>query len=439
MRGVAEAAAGPIRPIYSARLALQLACVAVVLFVLLGLAFYKPSSMCQKSGHCNWLVIHQNKLVFTLLILIITMMSLSAFLRSTFPQYGSFRVASRGVSSFGTIRKIPFGSNRGTVSSPVRFTNLSGASTRGDLRSQFGSTSSSLVPVLLSLRAGSNGTNGQFRLRSSRSESGHPAEREKPESSDFNNSSAPIDWNHALNLIIKAKANLANQVETASPMVSTQFPELKDLAIQLSEHFARGGKIPMNIMNAILDVSILRHETLPNVIPIFRSVCNTTTGERGSVIVVGDTHGQYLDFYQIIQDQLAGTPSDNNRFVINGDIVDRGTMSIEILTVLLTLKLACDSSVTILRGNHETTMMNKHYGFEKEVLFKFERNRDILAKFRLLFDTLPLAAVIENSLFVVHGGLGQQTANMTISDLNKLDRQTDANEDTISELLWGGK
>jgi hypothetical protein len=242
----------------------------------------------------------------------------------------------------------------------------------------------------------------------------------------------PVDWDEALQLISKARENM-----TADQLSQASSSELRDLALRMAAHFAQRGKIPLKVMDALLDVSIERCDKLPNVIPVNRSV--KSNGERGSVVVVGDTHGQFLDFHFIIQKEVAGTPSDDNRFVINGDIVDRGSMSIEILAVLLTLKLACDSSITILRGNHETTGMNRYYGFEKEVLSKFDRNKALLEKFRTLFATLPLASVIENSVFVVHGGLGRQTSNMTLSELNALDRKTDHNEDSVSELLWGGE
>lgn len=117
---------------------------------------------------------------------------------------------------------------------------------------------------------------------------------------------------------------------------------------------------------------------------------------------------------------LGGFPSIDNKFVFNGDLVDRGSMSTEIVIVLLLMKLIEPHSITILRGNHETTAMNEHYGFEKEVLTKY--NKNILNDFRLLFDCLPLAAILENKIFVVHGGLGPKSSQMSINELNKLNR-----------------
>jgi predicted phosphodiesterase len=190
--------------------------------------------------------------------------------------------------------------------------------------------------------------------------------------------------------------------------------------------------LPGSVMHALLDISITNIKQLPNVVPIGRS--ENEAGERGSIVVVGDTHGQFHDFVEIMH--RAGAPSNENRYIVNGDIVDRGDMSVEILAVLLTYRLACKASVTILRGNHETTLMNSVYGFEEEVLKKFNGDKVLLAKFRSLFDILPFGAVIESKAFVVHGGLGKTTKDLTIEELNQLDRIRGGRE--LWDLLWSG-
>ena len=47
--------------------------------------------------------------------------------------------------------------------------------------------------------------------------------------------------------------------------------------------------------------------------------------------------------------------------------------------------------------------MNKIYGFEGEVLAKYDQT--VMNVFTEVFNWLPLAAVINDSVFVVHGGL----------------------------------
>lgn len=72
----------------------------------------------------------------------------------------------------------------------------------------------------------------------------------------------------------------------------------------------------------------------------------------GSFTVCGDTHGQFYDLCNIFQ--LNGKPSDSNRYLFNGDFVDRGSFSFETVFSLLLLKLANPVSLNMLRGNHET-------------------------------------------------------------------------------------
>ena len=67
--------------------------------------------------------------------------------------------------------------------------------------------------------------------------------------------------------------------------------------------------------------------------------------------VVGDLHGQYLDLCEIFR--IQGLPSPSNYFLFNGDFVDRGTSSYEIMCLLLSLKLRYPEGVHLLRGNHE--------------------------------------------------------------------------------------
>jgi len=46
-------------------------------------------------------------------------------------------------------------------------------------------------------------------------------------------------------------------------------------------------------------------------------------------------------------------PSEDNAFIFNGDFVDRGTCSVEIVMILFSSLLAWPNSVFLNRGNHE--------------------------------------------------------------------------------------
>ena len=83
------------------------------------------------------------------------------------------------------------------------------------------------------------------------------------------------------------------------------------------------------------------------------------------------------------------------------------------------MKLIEPRSVYILRGNHESKEMNRVYGFQKEVLHKYdmevlqvqyhscdgESSKGFISQaLSKLFQVFPIAAVLNNQIFIVHGG-----------------------------------
>jgi serine/threonine-protein phosphatase 5 len=96
-------------------------------------------------------------------------------------------------------------------------------------------------------------------------------------------------------------------------------------------------------------------------------------------------------------------PSEKNWYLFNGDFVDRGSFSCEVVIALFALKLLYPTSFFLARGNHETRSMNRAYGFEGEVRAKYSDTAYEL--FQEAFCALPLVHLVNKKILVVHGGL----------------------------------
>lgn len=128
--------------------------------------------------------------------------------------------------------------------------------------------------------------------------------------------------------------------------------------------------------------------------------------------VVGDTHGQLADVLHIFE--INGVPSPFNQYLFNGDFVDRGDYGVEIAMLIFGYKLLYPDAVHINRGNHECRSQTQVQGFMMEVLDKYNagvvsggknRGNQIYDMFNKCFDALPLCTVLQEHVFVVHGGL----------------------------------
>lgn len=67
-----------------------------------------------------------------------------------------------------------------------------------------------------------------------------------------------------------------------------------------------------------------------------------------------------------------GPPGAGRCYVFNGDYVDRGSWGLEVLLLLAAWKLAAPAgSVSMLRGNHESSTCTLIYGFRSELAAKY--------------------------------------------------------------------
>ena len=151
---------------------------------------------------------------------------------------------------------------------------------------------------------------------------------------------------------------------------------------------------------------------------------------RAPIKIVGDIHGQYHDLLRLLR--LGGFPPDSN-YLFLGDYVDRGRQSIETICLVLAYKIKYPENFFMLRGNHESQAICRIYGFYEECRRRYSVR--VWKSFCGVFDCLPVAAVIEDKIFCVHGGLSPDLHSL--DDIVNISRPTDVPEmGLLCDLLW---
>lgn len=146
--------------------------------------------------------------------------------------------------------------------------------------------------------------------------------------------------------------------------------------------------------------------------------------------VCGDIHGQYSDLLRIFE--FSGFPPRSN-YLFLGDYVDRGKQSLETICLLLAYKIKYPQNFFLLRGNHECASVNRIYGFYDECKRRF--NVRLWKTFTDSFNCLPVAALIDDKILCMHGGLSPDLNNLNL--IRRLPRPTDIPEKgLLCDLLW---
>ena len=183
----------------------------------------------------------------------------------------------------------------------------------------------------------------------------------------------------------------------------------------------------------------------------------------GDFIIVGDIHGSFHDLLRI----LNFVKINNSKVLFLGDYVDRGCFSLECITILFALKVMHPDTFFLIRGNHEFDTMCNKYGFKSEIvsikksqsliiprksnevdqLNNYDEHHNIMYCYRYsdrlyrafirTFSYLPIAAIINNSNFCIHGGLSpkldhiDEIENLIIRPIHNIE-----SNDLLSDLIW---
>ncbi|KAJ6657507.1 hypothetical protein lerEdw1_002442 [Lerista edwardsae] len=198
------------------------------------------------------------------------------------------------------------------------------------------------------------------------------------------------------------------------------FPLSPDDANALVEAYKQEQQLHAHYVLRVLHEARKHLNQLPN-------ITNISTCYSEEITVCGDLHGQLNDLFLIFHKN--GLPSPQKTYVFNGDFVDRGKQSIEILIILFVFLLVYPKEVNLNRGNHEDYMVNLRYEISNAIagnqrcggfLWFEEHGSKILRLLRSVFGCLPLATMIDQKVLIVHGGVSDKT---DLEQLAKIDRR----------------
>jgi len=151
---------------------------------------------------------------------------------------------------------------------------------------------------------------------------------------------------------------------------------------------------------------------------------------QAPVKIVGDIHGQYYDLLRVFE--FGGFPPQAN-YLFLGDYVDRGKQSLECATLILAYKVKYPENFFTLRGNHECAAINRIYGFYDECKRRYSIK--LWKIFTDVFNCLPIAAVVDDKIFCVHGGLSPELTNLR--QIRDIRRPTDVPDTGLMcDVIW---
>ncbi|KAH8281168.1 hypothetical protein KR018_000369, partial [Drosophila ironensis] len=198
--------------------------------------------------------------------------------------------------------------------------------------------------------------------------------------------------------------------------------------------------LPENELKALCEMvcDILLEET--NILPLSTpvSVCGDIHGQVGMPSLFPPTFPSngipFRQFYDLEQLFRTGGQLPDTNYIFMGDFVDRGYYSLETFTRLLTLKARYPNRITLLRGNHETRQITKVYGFFDECFSKYG-NANGWKYCCKVFDLLTIAAIIDEEVLCVHGGLSPDI--ITLDQIRTIERNGEIPyKGAFCDLVW---
>ena len=180
-------------------------------------------------------------------------------------------------------------------------------------------------------------------------------------------------------------------------------------------------------------IPVFNETTLTNLCKEFCEISKGTScvvNLTGPLVVVGDLHGNLHDLIRIF---LANGLPPKTSYLFLGDYVDRGSFSLEVITLLFALKLKYPDNICLLRGNHEEKKTNAVYGFKSNIEQVYG-NDFLWTLFNSAFEYLPFIAIVNETIFCVHDGISPSFSS--ISQLSCIHLPIHDITNLLKDLFW---
>lgn len=128
--------------------------------------------------------------------------------------------------------------------------------------------------------------------------------------------------------------------------------------------------------------------------------------------ICGNINSQFSNLLEIFK--ISGDIPETNYLFLGGY-----SSSIEVISLLFCLKVRYPKRITLLRGLSEDFGYSQTCGFYEEAKRNYG-NEEIFKIICEVFNYLPLAAIINNNIFCISGGLSPDFE--TMEEINKIDR-----------------
>jgi serine/threonine-protein phosphatase PP1 catalytic subunit len=242
----------------------------------------------------------------------------------------------------------------------------------------------------------------------------------------FENMNAPISSTAppTVDMIHRSRPHYHHAIDSTLPTID---PAL-DPIFKLVDRFlsVRGLR-----SNTLVDISEVEIKLLcTRVRPILLHEQPMLLEIEAPIKICGDIHGQYIDLLRLFE--YGGFPPTSN-YLFLGDYVDRGKQSIETICLLFAYKILYQQNVFILRGNHESAGINRIYGFYDECKRRYSIK--LWKVFSDVFNCLPAAALIDDKILCMHGGLSPSLFDL--QQITDIERPCDIPDiGLLCDLLW---